>query len=66
MFVRTLTAQRSTPAVRYALRYPTYSERRGSEIRTRIIEGAELLPLLREVFAIDLLEVEAEGLGSRV
>jgi N-hydroxyarylamine O-acetyltransferase len=61
VFVKTLTAQRSTPEVRYTLRYPTYSERRGSEIRSRVIERAELRPLLRDVFAIDLAEVEAGG-----
>lgn len=53
-FVRTLTAQRSTPDVRYVLRYPTYSEVRGGSVQTREIDRAELLPLLRDVFLIDL------------
>lgn len=53
-FVRTLTAQRSTAGVRYVLRYPYYSENRGSDVRTREIGRDELLPLLHEVFLIDL------------
>jgi N-hydroxyarylamine O-acetyltransferase len=53
-FVRTLTAQRSTPAVRYVLRYPVYTEIRGADITTREITRGELLPLLREIFLIDL------------
>lgn len=53
-FVRTLTAQRTTPDVRYVLRYPTYTEIRDAGTRTREIDRRELLPLLREVFLIDL------------
>lgn len=53
-FVRTLTAQRTTHDVRYVLRYPTYMEIRDAETRTREIDRRELLPLLREVFLIDL------------
>jgi N-hydroxyarylamine O-acetyltransferase len=53
-FVRTLTAQRATQDVRYVLRYPNYSEIRGGTLMTREISRAELLPLLRDVFLIDL------------
>ncbi|HSC27090.1 MAG TPA: arylamine N-acetyltransferase [Vicinamibacterales bacterium] len=53
-FVLTLTAQRSTRDVRYVLRYPTYSEIRGADVRTREIGRSELLPLLKETFLIDL------------
>lgn len=55
-FVRTLTAQRTTSAVRYVLRYPTYTEIRDSGSLTRSISRGELMPLLREVFRIDLPE----------
>jgi N-hydroxyarylamine O-acetyltransferase len=53
-FVRTLTAQRSTRDVRYILRYPSYSEIRGGDVITREIGRDELLPLLREIFLIEL------------
>jgi N-hydroxyarylamine O-acetyltransferase len=53
-FVRTLTAQRSTRDVRYILRYPSYSEIRGGDVSTREIGRDELLPLLREIFLIEL------------
>jgi N-hydroxyarylamine O-acetyltransferase len=53
-FVRTLTAQRTTPAVRYVLRYPAFTEIRESGIQTREISRGELMPLLRRVFLIDL------------
>ena len=53
-FVRTLTAQRTTRAARYVLRYPAFSEIRESGIQTRQISRAELIPLLRQVFLIDL------------
>ena len=53
-FVRTLTAQRTTRDVRYVLRYPTFSETRESGVQTREISRAELLPILRSVFLIDL------------
>jgi N-hydroxyarylamine O-acetyltransferase len=53
-FVRTLTAQRATRDVRYVLRYPAYSEIRASGSRTREIARVELLPLLRDVFLIEL------------
>ena len=53
-FVRTLTAQRSTRDARYVLRYPAYTEIRGADVRTRTIARSELLPLLRDVFLIEL------------
>jgi N-hydroxyarylamine O-acetyltransferase len=53
-FVRTLTAQRTTRDVRYILRYPTYTEMRGDDMRSREIARHELIPLLRDVFLIDV------------
>jgi N-hydroxyarylamine O-acetyltransferase len=53
-FVRGLTAQRTTREARYVLRYPTYTEIRQGETVTRDISRGELMPLLREVFLIDL------------
>jgi N-hydroxyarylamine O-acetyltransferase len=53
-FVRTLTAQRTTPDVRYLLRYPRYTEIDEHGIRTREVSRVELVPLLRRVFRIDL------------
>lgn len=55
-FVRTLTAQRATCDVRHVLRYPTYTEIRSGLSTSRTIDRAELLPLLRDVFGIDLPE----------
>jgi N-hydroxyarylamine O-acetyltransferase len=53
-FVRTLTAQRSTRDVRYILRYPTYTEIRGDAVHTREISRSELVPMLRDIFLIDI------------
>ena len=53
-FVRTLTVQRTTRDARYILRFPAFSEIRDSGTQTREIRRAELLPLLRSVFLIDL------------
>lgn len=53
-FVRGLTAQRTTRDVRYILRYPTYTEIRAGNIRTREIRRNDLVPLLRDVFLIDV------------
>lgn len=55
-FVRGLTAQRATPDARYVLRYPHYTETRGGAATTREIGRADLLPLLRETFLIDLTD----------
>ena len=53
-FVRTLTVQRTTRAVRHVLRYPAYTEIRDAGVRSREITRGELLPLLRELFLIRL------------
>jgi N-hydroxyarylamine O-acetyltransferase len=53
-FVRTLTAQRATYDARHVLRYPMYSLIQGSAIAAHEIVRDELLPLLRDVFLIDL------------
>jgi N-hydroxyarylamine O-acetyltransferase len=53
-FVRTLTAQRTTRDVRYVLRYPVFTEIRQAGVQARDIDRAELMPLLRRVFLIDL------------
>jgi N-hydroxyarylamine O-acetyltransferase len=53
-FVRTLTAQRVTPDARYVLRYPSFTEIRDTGTRARDISRDELLPLLRDIFLIDL------------
>ena len=55
-FVRGLTVQRTTPDVRFVLRYPTFTELRASGALTREISRADLVPLLREVFQIDLAD----------
>lgn len=60
-FLRRLTAQRTTPEVRYLLRYPLYSEIRGFDVQSREITRGELAPLLRETFLIDIpLDVRIE------
>ena len=53
-FVLTLTAQRSTPTVRYVLRNLTYTEDRGTSIQTRAIARADLVPLLQTTFDLDV------------
>lgn len=53
-FVLTLTAQRSTPDVRYILRNLAYEEDRGASAVTRPITRAELVPLLRGTFGLDV------------
>jgi N-hydroxyarylamine O-acetyltransferase len=55
-FVKTLTAQRSTPDARDVLRNLSYTAHRSELTETRDITRAELLPLLREVFLIDVPE----------
>jgi N-hydroxyarylamine O-acetyltransferase len=69
-FVRTLTVQRATRDVRYLLRYPVYTEIRETGRRTRDISRGELLPLLREVFRIDLPDDTVfpaiDGAGARI
>lgn len=53
-FVLTLTAQRALVDVRHVLRNLTYTEDHGDAVFTRDITRAELLPLLRNVFGLDL------------
>lgn len=53
-FVTALTAQRRTPDERHVLRNLTYTVRRGGETRTREVARADLVPLLRDVFGIEL------------
>lgn len=56
-FVRTLTAQRMVGNVRHQLRDLSYGvARQGGEWQTRTITRAELVPLLREVFGLDVPE----------
>jgi N-hydroxyarylamine O-acetyltransferase len=67
-FVRTLTAQRMIGNVRHQLRNLSYSvARQGGEWQTRTITREELIPLLREVFDLDVAEdarFRALDLGS--
>jgi N-hydroxyarylamine O-acetyltransferase len=53
-FVRTLTAQRSTRAVRWVLRYPWLTTIGENESSTREVGRHELIDVLREIFTIDL------------
>jgi N-hydroxyarylamine O-acetyltransferase len=53
-FVLTLTAQRSTPEVRYILRNLAFTEERVASVETRSIARAELMPLLRDTFGLDV------------
>ncbi len=53
-FTRTLTVQRITPDARHILRYPTYVEIRDGAVVSREITRDGLIPLLRDVFLIDL------------
>jgi N-hydroxyarylamine O-acetyltransferase len=56
-FLLTLTAQRSSPDVRQVLRNFTYMEDRGGDaITTRTIDRAELIPLLRDTFGLEVPE----------
>ena len=54
-FVRNLTAQRTVGDVRHILRNLTYSvAKAGGEWQTRTILREELVPLLRDVFGLDI------------
>jgi N-hydroxyarylamine O-acetyltransferase len=55
-FVKTLTAQRSTPDARHVLRNLTYSVHRGDRMESRNVARAELLRLLRDTFYTDVPE----------
>jgi len=69
-FVRTLTAQRMIGNARHQLRNLTYSvARQGGEWQTRTVTREELIPLLREVFGLDVPDgarFRALDLGDRV
>lgn len=53
-FVLNVTAQRLVNGTRHILRNLTYSIARGADVQTREITRAELVPLLRETFGIDV------------
>jgi N-hydroxyarylamine O-acetyltransferase len=53
-FVLNLTAQRIAGDTRHVLRNLTYTTRRGDVAETREIDRAQLVPLLRDTFGIDL------------
>ncbi|MCM2249433.1 MAG: arylamine N-acetyltransferase [Geothrix sp.] len=55
-FVKTLTAQLPGPEVRRILRNRAYAEIRGEQVEGRELAPEELLPLLREVFGLDIPE----------
>ncbi len=55
-FVLTVTAQRTTGGVRHILRNLSYSTARGTEVSSRAITRAELVPLLRNTFGLDVPE----------
>ena len=55
-FLKTLTAQRPGPEVRRILRNRGYAEIRGEAVEGRELALEEVIPLLREVFGIDLPE----------
>jgi N-hydroxyarylamine O-acetyltransferase len=55
-FVLTLTAQRATWDVRYTLRNLIYTEDHGEASYTREIRRAELVPLLRQTFGLDVAD----------
>jgi len=53
-FVQNLTAQRITQGARHILRNLTYTVQRGGNMETRDIAREDLVPLLRDVFGIEL------------
>jgi len=53
-FVLTLTAQRSSPESRHIVRNLEYTVERGERESTRVIARADLVPLLRDVFGLEL------------
>jgi N-hydroxyarylamine O-acetyltransferase len=55
-FVLNVTAQRITDGTRHILRNLTYTVVRGSESTSREITRAELVPLLRDTFGLDVPE----------
>lgn len=53
-FVRTLTAQRPGPQARHILRGLSYTLVTADHAEERVLEPSELLPLLQDVFGLDL------------
>jgi N-hydroxyarylamine O-acetyltransferase len=55
-FLNTLTAQLPGPGVRRILRNRAYAELRGDEVEGRELASEEVIPMLREVFGIEVPE----------
>jgi N-hydroxyarylamine O-acetyltransferase len=55
-FIRTLTAQLPGPEVRRILRNRAYAELRGAEVSGRELAPEEVIPVLRDVFGLDVPE----------
>jgi len=55
-FVRNLTVQIPGPEVRYILRNRAYAELRGDQVEGRELAPAEVIPMLRETFGIEVPE----------
>jgi N-hydroxyarylamine O-acetyltransferase len=55
-FVLNVTAQRITNGTRHILRNLTYTVLTGTESNTRAITRAELVPLLRDIFGLDVAD----------
>ncbi len=55
-FVKTLTAQLPGPEVRRILRNRAYAELRGDQVEGRQLATGEVIPMLREVFGIEVPE----------
>jgi len=55
-FLKTLTAQLLGPEVRRILRNRAYTEIRGTEVSGRELAPAEVIPVLRETFGLDVPE----------
>ena len=53
-FIKTLTAQLPGPDVRRILRNRAYAELRGDQVEGRELAPEEVIPLLREVFGIEI------------
>jgi len=55
-FIKTLTAQLPGPEVRRVLRNRAYAELRGEQVEGRELAPVEVIPILREVFGLDVPE----------
>jgi N-hydroxyarylamine O-acetyltransferase len=53
-FVRTLTAQLPTPAVRYILRGRAFTQDRGEDVAVRTLADDELGSVLAQTFGVEL------------